>query len=399
MATQEKAVANATAGGDRIEILDALRGFALCGILIANLPVFTGWYMMPPDRQAALAAPGAAVLYDQLIKFFVDGKFYTIFSLLFGIGFTLQLDRLEKRGAAGIAVFRRRMLVLLAIGFIHMTFVWQGDILTLYAALGLLLPLFRPWKESSLLALAVFLLAVPLALVPLCAWAGIDLGHWLEGIGLQITRDVGGPLLESPIAYMESGDWNAFAAWQLSGLPFRIEHLLVTWRVPKVLGIMLLGMVLGRRLIAGTLLTDRKLLLRTLVFGLAIGIPTSLVFALDPMVYQEHWSSVLGTVPLALAYAAGFVLAWPKAKGALGIMAPVGRMALTNYLTHTLLGVLMLGVFFGIAGRLGPLQTTLVALPIIVFQIAFSRWWLARHAQGPMERLWRWGTYGAVKPR
>lgn len=399
MATQAKAVASATASRDRIEILDALRGFALIGILIANLPVFTGWYMIPQPQQGTLASPETATLYDQLIKFFVDGKFYTIFSLLFGIGFTLQLDRLEKRGAAGIAVFRRRMLVLLAIGFVHMALVWQGDILTLYAALGLLLPLFRPWKESSLLILAVFLLALPLALVPLCAHYGIDLGHWLESIGLGIVTAIDGPLRPGPISYMQSGDWSAFAAWQVSGLPFRIEHLLVTWRIPKVLGIMLLGMVLGRRLIAGTLLENHRLLLRTLVFGLLIGIPPSLVFALDPLVYQEHWSSVLGTVPLALAYAAGFALAWPKAKGVLGVMAPVGRMALTNYLMHSLFGVLMLGVFFGLAGTLGPGGTTLVAVPVILFQIVFSRWWLARHEQGPMEALWRWGTYGSVKPR
>lgn len=394
MATQTKAVASATASSDRIEILDALRGFALVGILIANLPVFTGWVMMTAQQQAALASPETARLYDQLIKFFVDGKFYTIFSLLFGIGFTLQLDRLEKRGAAGIAVFRRRMLVLLAIGFVHMTFVWQGDILTLYAALGLLLPLFRPWTERSLLMLAVGLLALPLVLVPLCALLGIDLGHWLTEIGMGIVTAIDGPERGLPIVYMESHDWSAFAAWQLSGLPFRIEHLLVTWRIPKVLGIMLLGMVAGRRLIAGTLIDDRKLLLRTLVLGLLVGVPASLVFALDPNVYQEHWSSVLGTVPLALAYAAAFVLAWPKAKGALGVMAPVGRMALTNYLTHTLVGVLMLGVFFGVAGKLGPMGTTLVAVPVILFQIVFSRWWLARHEQGPMEALWRWGTYG-----
>jgi uncharacterized protein len=289
--------------------------------------------------------------------------------------------------------------VLLAIGFVHMTLIWQGDILTLYAALGLLLPLFRPWKERSLVVFSVILLALPLALVPLCKHLGIELGKPFIQAGLGIVEAIDGSSDGSALSYMMRTDWQAFAAWQLSGLPFRIEHLLVTWRLPKVLGIMLLGMVLGRRLIAGTLLTDRTLLKRTLMLGLLVGVPCSLVFALDQKVYQEHWSSVLGTVPLALAYAAAFVLAWPKCKGVLGIMAPVGRMALTNYLTHSLIGVLMLGPFLGIAGRLGPIETTLLVLPIIAAQIVFSRWWLARHEQGPMEQLWRWGTYGGVKTR
>ena len=395
METIRPQAAAAIAGSDRIELLDALRGLALFGILLANIPIFFGWLMLRPEQMAAIAGPQTPGIYDALIKFFVDGKFYTIFSLLFGIGFTLQLDRLEKRGAAGVAVFRRRMLVLLAIGLIHMCLIWQGDILTLYAALGLLLPLFRGWSERKVLITALILLALPLALEPMRAAAGIDLGHPFTQAGDAIYVAIAGPSSDSAAAAMQRTDMAGFLGWQLSGLPYRIEHLLVTWRLPKVMGVMLLGMVLGRRLMAGTLLNDRVLLWRTLVIGLVIGIPFSLYFALDPKVYQEHWSSVIGTVPLGLAYAAAFVLAWPRAQAVLGLLAPVGRMALSNYLTHSLLGVLLLGPFLGLATHVGPIPFTTIAVALYLTQIVVSRWWLAHHDQGPLERLWRWGTYGS----
>lgn len=392
-------VAGATAGADRIELLDALRGFALFGILMANWPVFTGWVMLSWDQEFAMAGRELTLNFDRFVKFFIDGKFYTIFSLLFGIGFTLQLDRLEKRGAAGMRIFRRRMLVLLAIGFVHMSLIWQGDILTLYAALGLLLPLFSHWPERRVLWLSLVLLLLPLGLVPLCAAAGIDLAHPFEEAGMAIVSAIAGKPDGGPVTFMQSTEWSSFAAWQLSGTPFRVAHLLETWRLPKVLGIMLLGMVIGRRLIAGTLLADRKLLGRTVLLGLLIGVPFSLYFALDKDVYQEHWSSIIGTVPLALAYAAAFALAWPRWHRVLGVLAPVGRMALTNYLTHSLLGVLLLGPFLGIAGTVGPIGIVATVLAIYACQIAFSHWWLARHEQGPMERLWRWGTYGTLSHR
>jgi uncharacterized protein len=249
-----------------------------------------------------------------------------------------------------------------------------------------------------LLTLSVLLLLLPLALVPLCAWAGIDLAHPFEQMGISIIKALD-PGVRGPVEIMQSTDWSSFAAWQLSGTPFRAAHLLETWRLPKVLGIMLLGMVIGRRLMAGTLLHNRRLLMRTVVLGLLVGVPFSAYFALDQKVYQEHWSSIIGTVPLALAYAAMFVLAWPKCQMMLGIFAPVGRMALTNYLTHSVLGVLLLGPFLNLCGRFGPVGIVTTVLVIYACQVGFSRWWLSHHDQGPMEQLWRWGTYGSVKSR
>lgn len=399
MAEASGKTASATAGADRIVLLDALRGLALLGILLANVPVFFGWDSLSPERMAEISGPNTPIYYRQLVKFLIDGKFYTIFSLLFGIGFTLQLDRLEKRGAAGAAVFRRRMLVLLAIGLCHLCFIWFGDILSLYAALGLTLPLFRHWPERKVLIGAVILLALPLVAVPLIAAWGIVLGAPLAEAGAKVYVAFGGMPGASDIDGMQRADWSGFVAYQLSALPYRLAYLIDSWRIPKVLGIMLLGMVTGRRLMAGTLLGDRRLLWRVVLLGLALGVPCSLVYASKLDVHQDHWSAVIGTAPMGLAYAALFALAWPRAHGVLGIFAPVGRMALSNYLTHSLVGLMLMGPFLNLAGRVGPIAFTLAALALYFVQILLSRWWLAHHDQGPMERLWRWGTYGSVKTR
>jgi uncharacterized protein len=152
---------------ERIDLLDGLRGFALLGILMANILYWSGWLFLPPDRAIAIAGPTQFAVDAFLPKLVVDGKFYTIFSLLFGLGFALQLSRLERRGANGIRIFYRRLLVLLAIGLVHLCLIWDGDILTLYALLGMFLPLFRKWSERGILIAGLVFLLLPLAGVPL----------------------------------------------------------------------------------------------------------------------------------------------------------------------------------------------------------------------------------------
>ena len=183
----------------------------------------------------------------------------------------------------------------------------------------------------------------------------------------------------------------------LSGWPYAIGTRLEGWRIPKVFGIMLVGLVLGRRLAGGSLLDDRRLMWRTLIGGLAVGVPFSLAYALTPNIGQDSIPSILGTAPLGFAYAAGFALLWPHAERWLGVLAAAGRMALTNYLSHSLLGIILFyGIGFGLIGRLEPWQFYLVAVTIFACQIVLSHLYLARRTQGPMEALWRRLTYGKV---
>lgn len=386
-----------TQRAERIEILDALRGFALFGILFANILYWSGWGVMTEGQRLAFAGAETVLWQYRFHHFLVDGKFYTIFSLLFGAGFALQIARLSARRAQGLRIYRRRVLVLLGIGLVHSWLIWDGDILTLYALLGLLLPFFHGWRERSLIvAAALLIFVVPVLGVWLFAFLGWAPQQHLFALSAAIAEGLGGdPAPEMALEWLRRDDLAGWASWQLSGTPFSWALRIESWRIPKVLGIMLLGMVVGRRLASGGLIEDRALLRRVLLAGLAIGLPASAAYALMPGEGQAHWSSLIGTVPLALAYAAAFVLAWPWARPVLRHFGPVGRMALTNYLTHSVIGmVVFYGIGFGLAGTLRPLAFYGVALLIFGCQLILSRWWLARHEQGPAEALWRRATYG-----
>src|SRR5215210_5688277 len=144
---------------ERIEILDVLRGLAVCGILIGNVQWFSGYGFMPPTLEAQTP------IYDQvtrfLVHFFVEGKFYSIFSFLFGVGFALQIARAEERGDANASVFKRRLFWLLVIGLLHAYLLWYGDILSVYALMGFVLLLFRKKTDAGLLKWAFGLIIAP----------------------------------------------------------------------------------------------------------------------------------------------------------------------------------------------------------------------------------------------
>jgi uncharacterized protein len=358
---------------------------------------WSGWGLTPEESHAAIATPAERLWQYRFHHLLVDGKFYTLFSFLFGIGFAVQLDRLEKRGADGLRIYRRRVLVLLGIGLIHSLVIWDGDILTLYALLGLLLPVFRPLGDRALLVLAAVLIFV----IPIAGAATFNALDWHPYRAFYAFSDSTVAALgwrpgpDLALRMLPNAGLQEILIWNSTGTPYSWGMRIETWRFFKVLGIMLLGLWAGRRLAAGTLLTDRRLLLRVLFGGLLIGLPASLVYALLPDQSQSGPASMIGTVPLAMAYAAAFVLAWPRLQAPLGLFAPPGRMALTNYLTHSVVGALIFyGIGLGLIGRLSPPQFYAVAVAIFAVQIVFSRWYLTRWNQGPMEALWRRLTYG-----
>ena len=155
-------------------VLDVLRGVAVGGILLANTFVFFGLFLIPPARAAAFSTHSL----DRVVEFaehvLVEGKFYSIFSLLFGIGFGLQLSR---RGDASVTRFRRRLRVLLLIGAAHALLIWAGDILLLYALLGFSMPWFAKKDARSLLRWTVGLLATPTILYIVAVIAGRTVGR------------------------------------------------------------------------------------------------------------------------------------------------------------------------------------------------------------------------------
>lgn len=146
---------------ERVHVLDALRGFAILGILMINILNFSGYIYMMADEQNRLLLADWNTLFDRFHTVLFRGKFYTLFSLLFGIGFAIQLIRASSAGRSFTLHFNRRLFFLLLIGIVHLWGIWYGDILVLYALCGFLLILFKDMPSRGLLWAAFLILLIP----------------------------------------------------------------------------------------------------------------------------------------------------------------------------------------------------------------------------------------------
>ena len=384
---------------ERITALDVLRGVAVAGILLANVQVFFGLTFIPPERAAALPTAAADRVAEFLEHVLIDGKFYSIFSLLFGIGFGVQLSR---GGAAALPRFKRRLRILLGIGAIHAFLIWAGDILMLYALLGFTMQWFARKSNRALVRWTLILLAVPTGLYI------VALAVWML-VGSGATRTSGGPGMPGTILkYFEAigtgGIKDAFIG-NLVFLGGRWADLFFTVRFPKVLGMFVLGLWTVRTGLALSPSDHRATLVRWSMIGLGVGLPANFIaaWALERWPYlPPSAGGLLGTamqgvgVPmLALGYAATVALLVLDGRRFITVFAPVGRMALTNYLMHSIICVVLsYGFGFGLWWHTGASRAMAIAAAIIVVQIPLSALWLSRFRFGPVEWIWRRLTYG-----
>jgi uncharacterized protein len=381
---------------ERVVALDVLRGIAVGGILLANVIVFFGLTFLSRDQVAALAtttADRAAIWFEHV---FIDQKFYSIFSLLFGIGFGIQLSR---GGDAALPRFKRRLRILLAIGAIHAFFIWAGDILMLYALLGFTLPWFARKSDRDLLKWTLILLATPTVLYALVLTLWIATGQHAGSANSGIP----GPMLRFFEGIGRGGFKEAFIG-NLVFLSGRWADLFATVRFPKVLGMFVLGLWTVRTGIASSLADHRPLLVKWATLGWCLGLPANVAAAwvFDRWYYlPPNGGGLIGTalqgvgVPmLALGYAATIALLVINGRRWITIFGPVGRMALTNYLMHSLIcTTLSYGFGFGLWWRTSPATATAIAIAIIAVQIPLSALWLSRFRYGPVEWIWRRLTY------
>src|SRR6185503_9182487 len=387
---------------ERIEVLDVLRGLAVCGILVGNMQWFSAYGMMPPSL--ARQTPMADQVTHWLVWFFVEGKFYSIFSFLFGFGFALQIARAEERGDTKASLFKRRLFWLLIIGLLHAYLLWAGDILSIYALMGFLLIAFRKKTNRSLLKWAFALMAVPIltyillyvlfaALVPPEALAKLDatqMDFWAGSI-----RKV-----------QQSSYLQIVTGYNLNYIVGRYASLILEMRLPKILAMFLLGFYAYRRGFFQNPANHQQFIRRVLVYALALGVIGNVAFATfagAEAVFPPSPAGVVGVITyafgvpaLALFLIALVVTLWQKAawRRVLAWLAPVGRMALTKYLLQTVISVLIFyGYGFGFFGKVGAAKATLIALGIFFVQIVASSLWLRYFAYGPMEWIWRQLTY------
>lgn len=399
--------------GDRHEVLDALRGLALFGILIVNLEGFSLLWAFPPDHRLTFSTAAFDPTVSFLRSYFLDGKFYSIFSLLFGIGFALQLVGADQRGDGTLRRFRRRLLILLGIGVAHIWLLWDGDILVLYALTGFLLIPFRHTTDRMLLRWAVALLLAPVVVqaIRLATGGATDPMEAIQGLAIRVDQWVTG--VEEPdwATMIVQGGWREFYLSRVSGPLWRLADLIHQVRLPKVLAMFVLGLWVGRRIRLDQLALHAPLLRRVATVGLALGLAGNLAMSAlatfghsyDPSLggLAHATAYAVGVAPMAMGYAAGFALLFevPRWRRKLLLLAPVGRMALTNYLAQSIICTLIFhGMGLGLGGRVGPSGFVALALIIFPLQVAWSGWWLARFRFGPMEWLWRSLTQGRAQP-
>ena len=378
----------------RYVILDALRGFAILGIILANFPEFSLWTFSDPAGWTGLDRVTRAVQ-----TFLVDGKFYTLFSLLFGIGFSIQLENAGGR----LVTFYRRMAVLLLIGLLHLLLLWSGDILMLYAVCGMIIPLFRKLPFRSILCVAGFFLLLPILSD---AVLGTRLADPLEAEQWRICGLYG-------ITEANFGTWLSDAHSYREVLQFlhqgaveRMWEFVIGRRYFKVLGLFLIGFALGREKFYADVHAYRAVLRRILTVGFAVGIPLGLLYTWSSMTGMPwgriiHDISYLSVYLMGFAYAAGFCLIFDRRSEAPGwrLLSNPGRMACTNYLGQSLIGILLFyGIGLGLGNRVDLLATEAIALGVYAFQIAFSFLWMSHFRYGPVEWVWRMLAYGRRLP-
>jgi len=366
--------------------VDALRGLALFGVLLVNLQTefrvsIFGFYASFHSHGGRLN-----VATDYAIAFLLESKSFTIFSFLFGVGMAIFFDRARCLGRKrACALLLRRLAVLAVFGVLHML-IWNGDILLLYALAGLLtFPALLVGPRVSLgLALAVALPCLVGAPLP-----GFPSQATMLRLGAAATSVYGSAGLREIVVFRCQETY-------LYILPLLLGSL------PRVLALILTGMASYRL----GLVVDRprhaKRYLAVALVGLAIGCcARSLELLAVTSQPLARFASTFASVPFALGYVALFF--WASAdqqrRPLVNVFAPIGRMALSNYLFQSvLLGFVFFGYGLGLFGRLGSAPVAVGGIVLYSVQVLVSRAWLERFRFGPLEWLWRSLTWGRAQP-
>lgn len=393
--------AGPVAPAERLLTLDVLRAFALLGILVMNMPGFFGsmWDARPfevrwparPDRVATW-----------VMDTFFSGKFNSLFAFLFGVGFSIQLDRLMARSSRPVLTYLRRLAVLLAFGVAHALLLWIGDVLHVYAILGVVLVLMRRVSDRVVLGAIVAGLVFPVLF-------GVFMFFTYTPTDAQTDQALFGSIDPLVVAAHTSGSYADVVRTNLLQMRTMYSDPRGYLFFPSLFLTILLGYLFGRR---GYLQDPGAHLafwqqLRRWAFG--IGIVTALTFSAIVPFLEPFTPSVLGLVAgaaytvqrpaLMLFYASAIVLLvhGGRLPRLATWLAPMGRMPLTNYLLQSVTCTLIFNAYgLGLFNRIGPAIGFVMALGLWTLQVLASQLWMRRFAFGPMEWLWRLLTYGTA---
>lgn len=393
------------AAQERVAVMDVLRGVALFGVFLLNFAPFAGAPIMATEHQL-LSLPTAGWDFAMLdvLRWLIMDKANTMFAFLFGLGFYLQMQRLEARGVDFERLYKRRLTLLLIIGGLNLFFLWTWDILHLYALAGFILLALRRLSTRDLLGIGLILALLGRAgqkalaeFGPASSWTGLPGGYSDADIlaRQQLTQ---------------SGDYFAIAGnfFEWVFVDYLASGMILGW-LCYALGRFLIGAWVGRH---GWITRARQFLpgwRRVRTWGLLAGLPLEGIAVmlseaswLPDWDHREFYADAihLFAVPiLSAGYVAVIVVGYEagRLRRWLAPFAWSGRMALTNYLVQgVIFGLVLFGVGPGLAlaGSIGTSTVVGITCAVYVLQILFSRWWLSRFEHGPVEWVWRALTYG-----
>ncbi|OPL11303.1 MAG: hypothetical protein AVO34_08790 [Firmicutes bacterium ML8_F2] len=401
---QEKIKAAPVQPSERISELDVLRGIALFGILMVNMSFFK--YPIFFERYSYNFPDGMEQFWAYMIQFIFTGKFYAIFSFLFGLGFYIFMKRAISKGVNPVLLYKRRLTALLFFGLIHLVIFWSGDILFTYALGGFLLlrfyhlplPILKKW------IIGFFLIAVAInSLFTLFQ----GLGEMVGGIEYEAVTL---RMIEEAMVFYTEGNFGELLLYRvINEVPYVFIGLVAS--IPAVFGYFLCGLYAGRVDLFSNLAKQgplfKKILARVLPQGLLLMVLHGLIereIVVVSTLWRSTWLWVLNygaSICLFSSYIALVLLVLRSVPGRklLAPLAAAGRMALSNYLAQTLICIFLFnGYGIGLYGQISISRGILLTVSIYLLQVFWSNAWLKYFRYGPMEWLWRTITYGKRQP-
>lgn len=391
-----------TASTQRIQVIDALRGFALFGIIINHIAYSYLAGPPPPSTPNFNIFSPLDEQVNTLTFWLTGGKFFTIFSFLFGLSFAIQLHNAEKKNKKGfLGKFTWRLAILFGIGFIHSLF-YSGDILRIYAFLGLfLIPCIKMDNRALLIVATLLILNMPLFVgrvnsffAPPPSPAQIEMG---KVQGEQFMKEA-----EMQYKIKQSGSLSALVSMNFeSGIIGTFGFQIMTGRLFITFGLFLLGLYVGRKGFFIDKTENRLLFKKTLFWSGGIALISTILALLYMPPFGAPSVSFLDFIgltafdihqaSLSLFYVAGITLLyWNYRPKLLQSWAAVGQMGLTTYLMQSVLGVaIFMGIGFGMMGKMGVTLSVIIGIVFYVFQTFFAVWWMSKFRYGFFEWFWR----------
>lgn len=378
----------------RIEVIDALRGFAVMAILLVHSLEHFIFPVYPTDSPEWLNILDNGTL--NVVFSLFAGKSYAIFALLFGFTFYIQCHNQEKKGKNFGYRFLWRLVLLVGFATINAAFFPAGDVLLLFSIVGIVLFLVRKWSDKAILITAIFFLLQP-----------IEWYHYLMSLfdPSYTLPDLGVDAMYQEVAeYTKAGNfWNFIAGNVTLGQKASLFWAIGAGRFLQTAGLFLMGLYIGRKELFVTTDSHLRFWIKTLIVAAICFAP---LYSLKELIMQSESDIVKQTVgttfdmwqkfAFTFVLVASFVILYQKEKfrKAVTNLRFYGKMSLTNYISQSIMGAIIYFPFgFYLAPYCGYTVSLIIGIVLFLLQVRFCKWWLSKHKQGPLESVWHKWTW------